>query len=147
MDRERLRQLLENVRSGALEPAAAAEALSDVPFVETEHARVDTHRALRHGLPEVIYAPGKTPEQILEVMGVLLRAEQDVLVTRLEADAAEFVMSETDAEYDPVSRLLFAGRREVPIEGKGTIAVVCAGTSDLPVAAEAAGVAARFGNK
>jgi len=147
MDRERLRQLLENVRSGTLDPDSAAEALSDVPFVETEHARVDTHRALRHGLPEVIYAPGKTPEQIVEVMRVLLRADQDVLVTRLEADTAEFVVSETGAEYDPTSRLLWAGRQQVPLEGKGTIAVVCAGTSDLPVAAEAAGVATRFGNK
>jgi NCAIR mutase (PurE)-related protein len=147
MDRDRLRSLLEDVRRGAVEPEAAMEALSHVPFVDTEHARVDTHRALRHGLPEVIYAPGKTPGQIMEVIEVLRRADQDVLVTRLEADAAAEVQAATGGEYDPVSRLLWAGRREVPIEGQGTIAVVCAGTSDLPVAAEACGVARRFGNK
>jgi len=147
MDRDRLRALLEDVRRGAVAPEDAAAALSDVPFVDTEHARVDTHRALRHGLPEVIYAPGKTPEQIVEVMEVLGRARQDVLVTRLEADAAAIVSARTGGEYDPRSRLLWHGRREVPIEGKGTIAVVCAGTADLPVAAEAEGVARRFGNK
>jgi NCAIR mutase (PurE)-related protein len=147
MDRERLRRLLEGVREGSVEPGAALEALADVPVVETEHARVDTHRALRHGLPEVVYAPGKTPEQIVEVTEVLRRAGQDVLVTRLEPDAAVVVTSRIESEYDPVSRVLWAGRREVPIQGKGTIAVVCAGTSDLPVAAEAERVASRFGNK
>jgi len=147
MDRERLRALLESVREGSLEPEAAVDELSHVPFVDTEHARVDTHRALRHGLPEVIYAPGKTPGQIVEVMEVLRSAEQDVLVTRLDADTAAIVTAEIGGEYDPFSRLLWAGRREVPVEGKGTIAVVCAGTSDLPVAAEATGVARRFGNK
>jgi NCAIR mutase (PurE)-related protein len=145
MDRDHLRALLESVRDGSVAPDAALEALSDVPFVDTEHARVDTHRALRHGLPEVIYAPGKTPEQIVEVMAVLRRNRQDVLVTRLDADTAAIVSA--GGEYDPRSRLLWAGRREVPIEGKGTVAVVCAGTADLPVAAEAEGVARRFGNK
>jgi NCAIR mutase (PurE)-related protein len=147
MDRDRLRTLLESVRDGAVDPDAALDELSHVPFVDTEHARVDTHRALRHGLPEVIYAPGKTPEQIVEIMGVLRGAGQDVLVTRLEADASAIVTARTGGEYDPRSRLLWAGRPDVPVEGKGTIAVVCAGTSDLPVAAEAAGVARRFGNK
>ena len=147
MDRDRLRALLEQVRSGAVAPDDALESLSGLPFVDTEHARVDTHRALRHGLPEVIYAPGKTSEQIVEIMGVLREAGQDVLVTRLEADAAARVTARIGGEYDPLSRVLWAGRREVPVEGKGTVAVVCAGTSDLPVASEAETVARRFGNK
>jgi len=147
MDRDRLRQLLESVRRGAVAPEDAFEALCDLPFAETEHARVDTHRALRHGLPEVVYAPGKTPEQILEVMEALRRAGQDVLVTRLEPGAAAALTARIPSEYDPFSRVLWTGRREVPIEGKGTVAVVSAGTSDLPVAAEAEAVARRFGNK
>jgi NCAIR mutase (PurE)-related protein len=147
MDRQRLRSLLESVRSGALEPEDALESLAQLPFVDTEHARVDTHRALRHGLPEVVYAPGKTPEQIVQVMEALGRAGQDVLVTRLEPEAAARVCARLPAEYDPLSRVLWAGRSEVPLEGKGTVAVVCAGTSDLPVASEAEVVARRFGNK
>jgi len=147
MDRERLRGLLESVRSGALAPEAALETLAELPFVDIEHARVDTHRALRHGLPEVIYAPGKTAEQIVAIMEVLRGAGQDVLVTRVEPEAAARITARISSEYDAFSRLLWAGRREVPVEGRGTIAVVCAGTSDLPVAAEAETVARRFGNK
>ncbi len=147
MTRDRIRELLEAVRRGEVGTDEAIESLAGLPYVQTENARVDTHRALRHGLPEVVYAPGKTPEQILEVMRTLRAAEQDVLVTRLEAHAAALVTAEVDCEYDPQSRVLWAGRREVPVEGKGTIAVVCAGTSDIPVAAEAETVARRFGNK
>jgi len=147
MDRDRLRALLDAVRSGELEAEAALEQLSAPSYVETEHARVDTHRALRHGLPEVIYAPGKTPEQILEVMEVLRSRGQDVLVTRLAPELAAVVTGRVAGEYDPLSRVLWAGRVEVPLEGKGTIAIACAGTSDLPVAREAELVARRFGNK
>jgi hypothetical protein len=147
MDRHRLRGLLESVSRGELEPDEALESLAQLPFVDTEHARVDTHRALRHGLPEVIYAPGKTAEQIVQVMETLGRAGQDALVTRLEPDVAARVRTRVPAEYDPLARVLWAGRAEVPLEGKGTIAVICAGTSDLPVASEAEIVARRFGNK
>ncbi len=147
MDRGTLRELLEAVRAGDVDADEAVDRLSAPAFVETEHARVDTHRALRHGLPEVIYAPGKTPEQILEVMEVLRREGQDVLVTRLDAEPAAIVTSRVSAEYDPMARVLWAGRAEVPQEGKGAIAIACAGTSDLPVAREAELVARRFGNK
>lgn len=148
MDRDRLRALLQQVREGELEPEAALEALARWPFADTEHARIDTHRALRHGLPEVVYGPGKSPAQIVEAVGVLRDAGQTVLATRVEPAVAAAVQARAgEAEYDPVARLLWYGPREVPVVGKGTIAVVAAGTSDLPVAAEAAGVARRFGNK
>ncbi|MBW2694127.1 MAG: 1-(5-phosphoribosyl)-5-amino-4-imidazole-carboxylate carboxylase, partial [Deltaproteobacteria bacterium] len=119
MNREQVRNLLESVKSGDLATADALEKLS----------------TLRHGIPEVIYAPGKTPQQIVEIVSALRSAEQDVLVTRIEADVAGCVLEEIGGgTHDALGRLLWYGPAEVPAEGKGTIAVVTAGTSDLPVA-------------
>ena len=148
MDRDRLRTLLLAVQKGEIDPEGAIEELARLPFVETPHARVDTHRALRQGVPEVIFGPGKTAEQIVGIVRVLLGEEQTVLATRVEAEMAEAVLRELpEGEYDPAARLLWYGPAEVPIVGKGTIAVVAAGTSDSPVSLEAAGVATRFGNQ
>jgi NCAIR mutase (PurE)-related protein len=148
MDREQVRRMLERVRGGELELEEAVEALARLPFADVTDARVDTHRALRGGLPEVVYAPGKTPAQIREIVQALRRAGQGVLVTRVEAELAARVAAEfAGGDYDEAGRLLWFGPAEVQPLGRGTIAVVCAGTSDLPVAAEAAGVARRFGNK
>ena len=148
MERERIRELLERVRDGGVEPDEAIEALAQLPFVDVPGARVDTHRALRVGLPEVVYAPGKTPEQIAEIVSALRRSEQPVLATRVSPECAEAVAGHIGGgEYDVEGRLLWFGPAEVALVGKGTISVVCAGTSDLPVACEAVGVARRFGNK
>ena len=148
MDRDRLRALLESVRRGEIETEGALEALARLPFVETRHARVDTHRALRQGLPEVVYGPGKTPAQIAEVVCAQREAGLDVLVTRVEPAAADAVRaSVAGGDYDAAGRLLWFGPAEPRISGKGTVLVVSAGTSDLPVAAEAAGVARRYGNR
>jgi NCAIR mutase (PurE)-related protein len=148
MTRESVRELLEAVGRGAVDPEDALERLSRLPFVDVEGARVDTHRALRHGLPEVVYAPGKTPGQIRRIVGSLRDAGQDVLVTRVEPSLAEaLARSLPSSDYDASGRLLWVGPAEVPLVGKGTIAVVCAGTADLPVASEAIGAARRFGNK
>jgi len=127
---------------------AAIKELSRLPFVDTGSARVDTHRALRQGIPEVIFGLGKTPEQIAEVAAALAEAGQEVLVTRVDAAAAAQVDARlAGGVYDATSRLLFYGGESVKIVGKGTIAVISAGTADLPVAAEAAGVAEFFGNR
>ena len=148
MERDRIRQLLEDVKQGDVDVDAALKSLASLPYVDTPNARVDTQRSLRMGIPEVVYGPGKTPSQIVEVVTALRTAEQNVLVTRVQPDVAKAVLEEfPSGEYDEVARLLWFGVGEVPIVGKGTIAIVCAGTSDLPVAAEAAGVARRFGNK
>jgi len=148
MKRESVRALLEQVRRGDVDPDQALESLSRLPFVDVEDARVDTHRALRHGLPEVVFAPGKAPDQIARIVRALRESDQDVLVTRVEAEVATRVEGELPGgEYSPVSRLLWYGPAEVATLGNGTIAVVSAGTSDLPVASEAAEVAGRFGNK
>lgn len=148
MNRDDLRALLEGVRSGEVEPDSAVEQLARLPFVDVPGARVDTHRALRAGLPEVIYGPGKTDTQIVDIARTLVDTGQSVLVTRVTPDVAEGVLAAASGgEYDAEGRLLWFGPTEIPAVGKGTIAVVCAGTSDLPVAAEAVGVARRFGNK
>lgn len=142
-----MRALLESVRRGELDPEGALERLARLPFVETEHARVDTHRALRQGLPEVVYGPGKTAAQIAEVVKAQRDSGLDVLVTRIEPHVADAVGElVAGGTYDAPARLLWFGPAEVPVRGKGTILVVSAGTSDLPVAAEAAGVARRYGN-
>ena len=148
MTRERLLELLESVRSGDLDPAAAVERLAQLPFADVAGARVDTHRALRAGLPEVVFAPGKTATQIADIVRTLRDAEQDVLVTRIEAEvAAQVIEGLGGGEYDDVSRTLWLGPAEVAPIGKGTIAVVSAGTADQAVACEAVVVARRFGNK
>lgn len=148
MTQDRVRQLLQSVRDGSLGVDEALESISLAPFVDTEHARVDTHRALRHGLPEVIFGQGKSPDHIVEVIRTLRASEQPVLVTRVDPSAVEAVRRELPGgEHDPDGRLLWYGPSEVPTVGKGTIAVVSAGTADYPVAAEAIGVARRFGNK
>ncbi|UCE86548.1 MAG: nickel pincer cofactor biosynthesis protein LarB [Deltaproteobacteria bacterium] len=148
MNRDRLRALLDAVRRGETDTEAALETLARLPFVDTPSARVDTHRSLRQGLPEVVFGPGKTAEQIAEIAAALRRAEQNVLVTRITPEVATEVCAKLPGcEHDPKGRLLWFGPGEVPLQGAGSIAVVSAGTADLPVAAEAAGVAHRFGNK
>ena len=148
MNRERVRALLHAVRQGEVDPEQALESLARLPFVDVPDARVDTHRALRHGLPEVIYAPGKTAEQIAAIAAALREAGQDLLVTRVDPELARALRLAIDgAVYDERARLLWLGPEEVPVVGRGTIAVVCAGTADVPVAAEALGVARRFGNQ
>lgn len=145
---EPFRALLEDVRSGAVEVEAALEKLAQLPFVETPSARVDTHRALRHGLPEVVLGLGKTAAQIEEVVGALRDAGQRVLVTRVAPELAlELERRLPGVVYDAQARLVSSVPEKVAITGKGTIAVVSAGTADAPVAAEAAGVARHFGNE
>jgi hypothetical protein len=148
VERDALRAVLERVRRGELEPEAALERLAHLPSVETASARVDTHRALRHGLPEVVLGAGKSPEQVAEIARALRAADQPVLITRVAPEAAPRLRELLpEAEWDAAARLVWLGPAEVPVVGKGTIAVACAGTADLPVACEAAGVARRFGNK
>jgi pyridinium-3,5-biscarboxylic acid mononucleotide synthase len=148
MNPDRVRDLLDDVRRGVVDPDAALEQLARLPFVDVPDARVDTHRSLRMGLPEVVFAPGKTARQIADIAAALRDAGQNALVTRIEAACAEAVRRELGrGEYDEVARTLWFGPAEVAVVGKGAIAIVCAGTADLPVAQEAACVARYFGNK
>lgn len=148
MDAQSLRELLEAVREGEVDIDHAADRLSELPFLDTSQARIDTHRVLRQGIPEVIYGEFKTPEQIIQAATALAQAGQEVLATRVDAEkAGEVQAALPECHYDATSRLLWMGSDEVPLQGKGTILVISAGSADLPVAAEAVGVARRFGNK
>ena len=148
MDSDRLRRLLEGVRGGEVDIESAAGELSRLPYLDTEHARVDTHRAIRQGIPEVIYGASKTADQIVEVARALRSEDQEVLATRVDAEKAAAVREALpEVEYDAVASLLWCGAPEVPIQGRGTVLVVSAGTADLPVAQEARRVLERFGNK
>jgi NCAIR mutase (PurE)-related protein len=136
--------LLEAVRAGALEPRQAIERLSAQPIEDTGFARIDHHRGLRLGIPEVIYAEGKSAAQVGEIFARTAAAGSDVLATRVSAEAWEAVAARVpEAQHHHTARavtLRQPGSRTAPA---GTIAVLCAGTSDLPVAEEAA-VTAEF---
>jgi hypothetical protein len=146
VDQEQLRALLDQVRSGAVDVDAAIDRLKHLPFEDLGFAKVDHHRALRIGIPEVVFGQGKTPEQVLGIVSSLLKRSGNVLVTRASEEMAERVKSAiTDAEYFPASGALRIWR-DRSILGKGKIALVCAGTGDLPVAEEALVTAEVMGN-
>ena len=146
MDQDQLRALFEQVRAGAVDVEAALTRMRHMPFEDLGFAKVDHHRALRHGMPEVILAKGKTPEQVAAIAGRLLENAPNVLATRVSEECARFVTSAlTGGEYFPLSGVLRFWRDRT-IRGKGKIAVVCAGTSDIPVAEEAQLTAEVMGN-
>ncbi|MGA2434019.1 MAG: nickel pincer cofactor biosynthesis protein LarB [Bryobacteraceae bacterium] len=146
MSPEPLRSLLESIRDGGIDVDAALDRLRHLPFEDLGFAKLDHHRALRHGMPEVIFAKGKTPEQVAEIAARLLERAPNVLITRADAATAAFVRERIpQAEYFPLSGAIRVwGDRTV--RGKGKIAVVSAGTSDIPVAEEAQITAEAMGN-
>jgi pyridinium-3,5-biscarboxylic acid mononucleotide synthase len=147
MDQDQLKGLLEQVREGAVEVDTAIEKLRHLPFEDLGYAKVDHHRALRHGMPEVIFGKGKTPEQVVGIASRLLERSSNVLITRADAAITTAVREQfTEAEAFPLSGAIRFWRDRT-IKGKGTIAVVCAGTSDIPVAEEAQVTAEVMGNE
>jgi NCAIR mutase (PurE)-related protein len=139
-------RLLEQFRAGGVSRDKVVRAFQNAPVADLGFARVDTHRALRRGFPEVIFGAGKTPEQIVKIAASLLNHGQRVLVTRVTDDHALVVRRKfKDAVYHQMARCLTIDR--TPLSKRpGVIAVVCAGTSDLPVAEEAAVTAEIMGN-
>lgn len=147
MTEAQMRALLEAVRCGSLDVDQALERMRHLPFEDLGFAKVDHHRALRQGMPEVVFGLGKTPEEVATIAGRLLERAPNVLVTRAdEAAAARIRQSCPEAEYFPRSRALRVWR-DRSLHGKGKIAVVSAGTSDLPVAEEAVVTAEVMGNQ
>lgn len=147
MDQEQLRSLFEQVRDGAVDIDAAMVRMRHMPFEDLGFAKVDHHRALRHGLPEVIFAKGKTPDQVVAIAGKLLENARNVLITRADRECAAAVKAALPCgDYAPLSGTIrFWGDRTV--HGKGKVVVVCAGTSDMPVAEEARLTAEVMGNE
>ncbi len=146
MDQDQLRTLFEQVRAGAVDIEAAMGRMRHMPFEDLGFAKVDHHRALRHGMPEVIFAQGKTPEQVVAIAESLLANAHNVLITRAGRECAALVTAQLPgAEYLPLSGVIRFWRDRT-VHGKGRIAVVCAGTSDIPVAEEAQVTAELMGN-
>jgi pyridinium-3,5-biscarboxylic acid mononucleotide synthase len=165
MNEHELQKLPESVRSGELSPARATERLKHLPFEDLGFAKVDHHRALRQGYAEVIFGKGKTPEQVAEIVSAMLRHQdgrQNILITR--ANPAIFAAvrrlnfgvrarksgkkspSSGAAEFHALSGVITV-ERSSQVSGKGTIFVVSAGTSDIPVAEEALLTARIMGNR
>ncbi len=147
MNPDDLRALLEGVRTGALSPEGAIARLRDLPFEDLGHTRVDHHRSLRNGLAEVIYGEGKTSEQVVEIARSMAARNQTVILTRAkEAQAAAFLAAFPAASHNGQARMVVLPREDAP-PPVGCIAVLCAGTSDIPVAEEAAFSAETFGSR
>lgn len=133
---ETLKQLLTGIKNGSLDVEQGMERLRDLPFMDMGHTKIDLHRSLRNGFPEVVYGEGKTPEQVGEIF-TRMREHASVLATRVSPEMARHVESVCpEVRYNPLGRTLTCVRGEVAYR-EGEIAIVTAGTSDLPVAEEA----------
>ena len=150
MNQSELLKIFEEIRSGALSPAKAAERVKHLPFEDIGFAKVDHHRALRQGYAEVIFGKGKTPAQVAEIVRAMVSkkaSKHNVLVTRADAKMFAAVKRVSrGAKFHPLSGVISIERSK-EISGKGTILVVSAGTSDIPVAEEAVLTARMMGNR
>jgi NCAIR mutase (PurE)-related protein len=148
MTPDHLKELLDSVRQGDVPVDEAMERLRHLPFQDLGCAQVDHHRELRQGMPEVIFGEGKTVEQIVRIMGAMASKGGNILVTRLSAERGQEVLASFPAAtYHGDARCLTLEQRPVVQQGRGRILVVSAGTSDIPVAAEALVTARFLGNE
>jgi hypothetical protein len=147
MRRDVVRELLRQVADGSLDTAAALDALAFEPAESLGFATIDHHRALRQGFPEVVYGAGKTPSQIAEISERIAGRGDALLVTRLSDDGATaLARSLPGIQLNALGRTAYLAGTEPPVAGTGTVTVVTAGTSDLPVAEEAAVTLTALGN-
>jgi pyridinium-3,5-biscarboxylic acid mononucleotide synthase len=148
MDKKNLKHLLEEVRAGKLPVTAAMERLRTLPFEDLGFARVDHHRQLRQSFPEVVFAAGKTQEQIRGILTSLSARSDHILMTRLAPDmAAALAPDFPDGRYYPDSQAWTLSRGEIPDRGRGLILVISAGTSDIRVSEEALVTARIMGHR
>jgi NCAIR mutase (PurE)-related protein len=146
MNPESLLALLAQIKDGTVTPEEGASRLSDLPYEDIGFAKIDHHRALRTGMPEVIYAAGKTDRQVVEIFARMARRGGNVLATRASDSAAAAVLAEHPAAvHNPAARTISLRQQDQP-SLPGTVAVLCAGTSDLPVAEEAVVTAELLGH-
>ncbi len=147
MAQEKLLELLRRVQKGTVSPEQAVLELKVSPFEDLGYAKVDHHRAIRQGIPEVIFGSGKTAEQILGIASAMRRrGNENILITRLSDEKARILAEQFPLTYDPVSRIGIIGQKG-EVTASGTIVVATGGTSDLPVAEEAALTAETLGNR
>jgi NCAIR mutase (PurE)-related protein len=147
MNYKNLVQLLNDFKNSRISEEEALKVLKDLPYEDLGFARVDHHREMRKGMPEVIFGSGKTADQILAIVGSLHRNFTNVLITRTDSSVFEILKKEyPEAEFTETCRAI-AIRRKREYTGKGTILIVSAGTADIPVADEALLAADVFGNR
>ena len=148
MNTARLEKILAAVAAGKTSVPEALDRLKHLSVEDIEYAHIDHHRSLRKGFPEVIYGEGKTAEQIAGIMDKIIKQENVVLVTRVNPEKAEVLCAQfPDAEHHADARMIVVQKGEQPVQGKGVIAVISAGTSDIPVAREAYLTASVMGNR
>jgi NCAIR mutase (PurE)-related protein len=148
MNIRRIESLLRSVKSGKTSIDEAMLRLKSLPFEDLGFARVDHHRSLRKGFPEVIWGEGKTSGQILTIMKQLKKKGQNILITRLDNKKAMAIQKVFPKSlYHPRSKVLTYLTHRLALEGKGTILIITAGTTDIPVAEEAAVTAQFMGNR
>ena len=146
MEQQEIRAMLEQVAKGEMNVDDAMLQLKKAPYEDLGFAKIDTHRALRQGAAEVIYGAGKTALQIAEIASAMYeRGQNTILITRMDQEKADVVAETLPLRYDAMSRVGIVGEMP-PITGNGTIVVATGGTSDVPVAEEAALTAEALGN-
>ena len=148
MDPTKLRALLAHVAAGELDIDEAVKGLRDLPFTDLGYAMVDHHRALRQGVPEVIFGEGKTSAQIIGIATSIVTHASVCLITRISEDKAAAVLAAfPHARHVPIARTITIANGEIEKRGSGPVAVIAAGTSDLPVAEEACETLAALGRE
>jgi pyridinium-3,5-biscarboxylic acid mononucleotide synthase len=148
MDSERLVELLEQVRQKQASVTQAVLRLRHLPYEDLGFAKIDHHRALRQGFPEVIMGQGKQAKEIAAIVRAMRRRHANILITRVDAmQMAQLKRLRTGLEFHSSARAATWSGRAIKIVGKGTVLVVCAGTSDIPVAEEAILTAQMMGNR
>lgn len=146
MEQREIRNLLEQVKYSKISIEDAINKLKLEPFEDLEFAKLDSHRGIRQGVSEVIYGAGKTPEQIIEIIRQLSKNQNNVLITRLSGDSAEIIQKELPMKYIEIAKIGLVGEIPAP-DGIGNILVATGGTSDIPIAEEAAITCEFLGNK
>jgi NCAIR mutase (PurE)-related protein len=145
--KSRIEELFRQVRDGKITPEAALDRLADYPYQDLDFAKIDHHREVRKGFPEIIYGLGKTDAHILRISREIVKTGGNLLVTRVgETTYRKVKKAVPAAEYNPAARTIFLKQRPAAA-GKGRIAVLTAGTSDIPVAEEACVTADMLGNE
>lgn len=147
MNKSTIRQILEAIENGEIKAADALIKLQDLPFTDIGHTKIDNHRALRSGYPEVIYGEHKTARQVFDIFQAMLKKESNILATRVNEEMVEMIGKICPtATYHKVARTLFYEHEPLP-ETDSSIVIVTAGTADLPVAEEAKVTARALGNR
>ena len=148
MNQQELTRLLESLVAGQVSVADTVDRLKQLPFEDLGIAQIDHHRELRQGVPEIILGESKSLEQLNIILSAMAKKERNILVTRLDNEKATALCNHfPEGEYDSVARTFCLVKQKIAVSGQGKILVICAGTSDLPVAREAVITAQMLGNE